>query len=168
MDVSQETKDAFSQHIPEKEYQALRRVEKISELLDSKFKIPGTNFRFGLDPIISLFPVLGDSVSFIISMYLVLTMYRHGVSGRVATKMALNATIDGLIGSIPVLGSIFDFFYKANNRNIKLLKEYYYQKMHTGKVKKFDRSALAFLLLLFAGVVYMYFYFYYMDYGLYY
>ncbi|UII31175.1 DUF4112 domain-containing protein [Fulvivirga ulvae] len=113
----------------------LQRVERISRLMDSKFTIPGTKIRFGLDPVLSLVPVLGDIATFIISGVLIHTMYNHGASGKLVTKMVINATLDAIIGAIPVAGSVFDIFFRANDRNVRLLKEYYEEDKHTGSGK---------------------------------
>lgn len=110
----------------------LRWVESIARLMDSKYKIPGTRFRFGLDPIIGLIPILGDATSAVISGGLVMYMVRFGVSRKIIYLMLVNTILDATIGSIPVIGWVFDFFYKANNRNIKLLKEHYHEGKHSG------------------------------------
>ena len=111
---------------------AIQWVEQLSSLMDSRFVIPGTNIRFGIDPILSLLPVFGDLITFIISGMLIYTMRNHGASRNVAIKMILNATMDTVIGAVPIVGTIFDVFYKANDRNIKLLKEHYFEGKHQG------------------------------------
>jgi hypothetical protein len=111
---------------------AIQWVEQLSKLMDSRFVIPGTNIRFGVDPILSLLPVFGDLVTFIVSGMLIYTMRNHGASRNVAIKMILNATLDAVMGAIPLVGTIFDVFYKANDRNVKLLKEHYYEGKHQG------------------------------------
>ena len=110
----------------------LRWVEEITRLMDSKFRLPGTNFRFGLDPVIGLLPVVGDVVTLAISGGLVLYMAKYGASGRVVVLMVINLFLDATIGSIPIIGSIFDFFYKSNTRNINLLKQHYQEGKHQG------------------------------------
>lgn len=110
----------------------LKWAERIAHLFDDQFRIPGTNFRFGIDPIVNLFPVAGDAAGFMVGAALVLSMAKHGVSRKVLVLMMLNLLIDGLVGSIPLIGTIFDFYYKANNRNIKLLKEHYVEGRHQG------------------------------------
>ena len=107
-------------------------ITALARLLDSRFIIPGTNIRFGLDPILSLFPILGDFVSYMFSGMLIYMMYNRGVSRKIVIKMVLNATLDAVIGVIPIVGSIFDVFYRANDRNIKLLKEHYLEDKHHG------------------------------------
>lgn len=133
----------------------LKWVDKIAQLMDSKFLIPGTKIRFGLDPIISLFPVVGDLVSYIISGVLINTMYRKGASQKLVVKMVINATIDLIIGSIPLLGSIFDVFYKSNTKNVQLLKEYYEEGKHQGSGKGLITLALAIVFIIIAGLVFL-------------
>jgi hypothetical protein len=121
----------------------LRSVERIARLMDSQFRLPGTRFRFGLDPILGLLPVVGDLSSLAVSGMLLLTMMRHGASGAVVVRMAFNILLDTVIGSIPILGNLFDFAYKANERNLNLLRRHYTEGRHQGSGK-----GLALLLLL--------------------
>lgn len=106
----------------------LRYVERLSRLLDSKFRIPGTSIRFGLDPIAGLIPVVGDAATMVVSLGLIYTMYKHGANGKVVTKMILNVLFDMAVGSIPVAGTIFDVWFKANDRNVEMLKKYYQKR----------------------------------------
>lgn len=103
--------------------------------MDARFQIPGTRMRFGLDPVLGLVPVLGDLAGFAVSGALILYMLRFGASRKVIALMVLNATLDATIGSIPVLGWVFDAYYKANQRNIRLLKEHYHEGKHQGSGK---------------------------------
>jgi hypothetical protein len=116
----------------DKEFKDLRWLEKTANLLDSKFRIPGTKFTFGFDPILGLIPILGDVSTFILSAIMITYMTKYGVSKKVLILMVLNIVLDALVGGIPVAGSIFDFVYKANDRNIKLLKEHYQEGRHEG------------------------------------
>jgi len=119
-------------------YQAddkLRWVEHVARLMDSQFVIPGTNIRFGLDPLFSLFPVVGGVPAAIVSMMLVNTMMRHGASGEVAVRMVTNIAIDTIVGAVPILGNIFDVTFRANDRNVRLLREHYNQGKHQGSGK---------------------------------
>jgi hypothetical protein len=110
----------------------MQNIEQIARLLDSQFIIPGTKIRFGLDPILSLFPVLGDFVTFLISGALIYAMHNHGASRKVVIKMLLNSTLDAVIGAVPLVGSVFDIFYRANDRNVRLLREHYLEGKHEG------------------------------------
>lgn len=126
----------------------LQSFERIAKLLDSKFEIPGTGIRFGLDPLLSLMPVLGDLVTLIISSMLIYTMHNQGASRKVVVKMMLNAGLDTVIGAIPLVGTVFDVFYRANDRNVRLLKEHYFEGKHQG-----SGTGLLFMIVLIAIVV---------------
>lgn len=107
-------------------------VETFTHLLDSKFQIPGTKFRFGIDPLINLIPFVGDIVGFAMSTTLVIIMSKYGASPKVIIKMLLNVLLDTIIGGVPVLGKVGDFFYKANEKNFALLKAHYFEGKHYG------------------------------------
>jgi hypothetical protein len=109
-------------------------VDGFSRLLDTKFRIPGTSIRFGADFILGLIPGAGDLLSLALSGILVATMAKHGASGRLVAKMLFNVALDALVGTIPVLGNIFDLIYKANYRNALLMREYYEVGKHQGSV----------------------------------
>lgn len=91
--------------------------------MDTRYRVPGTEYRFGLDPIISLLPVVGDTASLLISLYPVLEASRAGVRRRVLVKMLANLGLDWLVGLVPVVGVIPDAWYKANTRNLRLLEK---------------------------------------------
>lgn len=107
-------------------------ITRLARWMDSRFIIPGTNIRFGIDPLFSLFPIIGDLITYIISGALIYNMHNHGASRNVVIKMILNSTLDAVIGTIPLVGTIFDIFYRANDRNVKLLQEHYYEGKHQG------------------------------------
>jgi hypothetical protein len=113
----------------------LKWVDRITKLMDNQFRFPGTNWRFGLDPILGLFPVVGDLASFGVSAMLILTMARYGASGKMVTLMLLNVALDALFGSIPILGNIFDFGFKANERNLRMLRAHYEEGKYQGSGK---------------------------------
>ncbi len=112
----------------------LRWVDTFSRVLDTKFRIPGTDMRFGLDFILGLVPGAGDILSLGMSGTLIATMARHGASPLLVTRMLVNVVLDAFIGAIPVLGNIFDLLYKANYRNAELMREYYEEDKHRGSV----------------------------------
>ncbi|TGE06092.1 DUF4112 domain-containing protein [Hymenobacter fodinae] len=113
----------------------LQWVERVSHLMDSQFRVPGTSWRFGLDPLMGLIPVVGGLPSLAISGVLILTMMRHGASGQLVIRMLLNVIFDTIIGAIPVVGNIFDFAYKANDRNVRLLRRHYAEGKYQGSGK---------------------------------
>ena len=130
----------------------LRWVESIARLMDSQFRVPGTTWRFGLDPIMSLIPVVGGLPSLAVSGILILTMMRHGASGNLVVRMMLNVLLDTVIGAIPILGNIFDFAYKANDRNVRLLRQHYAEGKHQGSGRGLITLAII-LLLIVAGLL---------------
>jgi len=130
----------------------LRSVELLARLMDSRFKIPGTRFRFGLDPLIGLIPVLGDFTGFLFSGYIILICARNGASGFVLARMTLNIFIDALIGSVPLVGDLFDFAYKANNRNLKLMQQHYIEGRHKGGAWKVVVPILIILFIVIAAL----------------
>lgn len=117
----------------EKRKQEFEWVERISILLDSRYNIGG--FKFGLDPLLNLIPFAGQTISFGTSFLLVIIMMRNGAGSKVAVKMLLNVIKDAILGSIPFFGQVFDFFHKANKKNVKLLREHYFEDKHQGSAK---------------------------------
>jgi hypothetical protein len=133
----------------------LKWVERIAHLFDDQFAIPGTKFRFGLDPIVNLLPIAGDAAGFLVGAALVLTMAKNGVSRKVLILMMLNLLIDGLIGAIPLIGTVFDFYYKANTRNINLLKKHYEEDKYQGSGTGVLITIVVVLLLFLALFTYL-------------
>ncbi|MGI4022407.1 MAG: DUF4112 domain-containing protein [Janthinobacterium lividum] len=139
----------------------LKWVERIAYLLDEKFTVPGTKFKFGIDPVINLIPVAGDISGFVVAASLVWVMARHGVSRKVLILMVLNVMLDAVIGAIPLIGQVFDFYYKSNSRNIKLLKEHYQEGKHEGSGT--GVLVTIFIVLLVFFVLFLYFLYYVMQ-----
>ena len=100
---------------------SLRRVKIVASVLDDVIRVPGTDIRFGIDPLVGLVPGLGDLLGGAASAYIILEAARAGAPASVLTRMALNVGVDTLIGGIPVVGDLFDFAWKSNARNVKLL-----------------------------------------------
>ncbi len=130
-------------------------VEHIAHLFDDAFRVPGTQFRFGLDPLLNFIPLLGDASGFAVGAALIWVMAKHGVSRKVLILMVINITVDAVIGAIPLLGYVTDFYFKANTRNLKLLKEHYYENKHTGSGTGLVITLLLILLIIFLGVLYL-------------
>ncbi len=104
-----------------RQFELLRRW---SHLLDAAFRIPGTNIRFGWDPIVGLIPGLGDLSSPAFAALLLMQALRMRVPRIVLARMVLNAGIDALMGLVPGLGNVADIFWKANTRNMALLERH--------------------------------------------
>ena len=102
----------------------IARLRDLSNLLDSKWRFPGTEFRFGVDGIASIVPGVGDTLTGVIAAYIVWQAHQMGVPRRTLARMVWNVGLDWAVGSIPVLGTIFDFAFKANNRNMALLNRH--------------------------------------------
>ena len=103
----------------------LADLENLARNLDSRWRIPGTTIRFGLDAVAGLIPGAGDLAAAIISGHIILYGWRAGAPSHVLARMIGNVAIDTIVGSIPVLGSVFDVYYKANNRNVRLLRRHF-------------------------------------------
>ena len=129
---------------------SLKHIEILARLMDSRFAIPGTNIRFGLDGLIGLIPGIGDFSGLLVSFYIVGILAQNGASGFVPAKMIFNILIDTLLGSIPVIGDLFDFAYKANRRNFKLMQQHYVEGRHKGGAWKVVVPLLIFLFLIIA------------------
>ena len=99
------------------------RLAKLEHLFDRAYRLPGTDFRFGLDGILGLIPGIGDAGTAIVSSVIVADAYKSGARKRTLLKMAKNVGVDFLVGSIPLIGDLIDFGYKANTKNIKLLRD---------------------------------------------
>jgi Domain of unknown function (DUF4112) len=108
----------------ESNLRTLAALRKWSVLLDSAFRVPGTNLTFGLDPILGLIPGLGDLTTPLFAALLLLHGVRMRIPRVVQIRMLINAIIDFLIGFIPVVGDLFDFGWKANVRNLALLERH--------------------------------------------
>src|SRR5687767_636950 len=98
------------------------QLDAISYLLDNSIPVPGTRARFGLDAIIGLIPGLGDAAGSLISAYIVVQAARLGTAVPVLLRMLLNVGIEALVGAIPLAGDLFDAAFKANVRNVALLR----------------------------------------------
>ena len=101
----------------------LNRIRRLSRLMDTAIRIPGTSFRFGLDPIIGLVPGAGDIVSTAFSAYIIFLAARFGLPREVLTKMIFNVALEAFVGSVPLVGDLFDAVYKSNIRNLDLLEK---------------------------------------------
>lgn len=102
-----------------------KHLDRISFIMDDVMRVPGTNLRFGIDPIISLLvPFAGDLIGTLVSAYVVLVSVRYGLPKIVITRMVFNIGIDYVIGTLPVIGDVFDFVWKSNDKNMALLNKY--------------------------------------------
>ena len=113
----------MNKEIEEQNEERLLRLKLLSNRLDEIITIPGTKYKIGIDPIIGIFPVIGDLLGSILSIYIIYSGSKMGVSSQVITKMSINLGIDFTVGLIPVFGDIFDMGWKANKKNIELIEK---------------------------------------------
>jgi len=100
----------------------LARLRLLSHYLDDLVRIPGTNYRIGLDPLLGLLPVVGDAPTTVLSAYIVAEAAAFGVPRATLARMVSVLVVDAVVGSIPVVGDAFDAVWKANDRNVRLLE----------------------------------------------
>ncbi len=124
----------------------LERLRWLSELLDNSIPVPGTNFRFGIDTIIGLVPGVGDLIGGALSGYIILEAARLGVPRSLLARMGYNVLVDVAVGSIPLLGDLFDAGFKANLRNLALVNT------HVAAPATARRAGRRFVLLLAGGI----------------
>ena len=108
--------------------QSVARLEALARLMDSAFLIPGTNIRMGMDGILGLVPVAGDLISALVSSYLIWEARRLGVSRWVLGRMMANTALDTLVGAVPLVGDAFDVVFRANIKNMALLRKHIAKK----------------------------------------
>ena len=99
------------------------RARNLARLLDEAIRIPGTGIGIGLDAVVGLIPGVGDLAGGLMSAYVLATAARAGVPKAVLGRMLVNLATDSLVGTVPVLGDLFDVGYKANTRNVRLLEQ---------------------------------------------
>jgi hypothetical protein len=102
----------------------VRRLEVLAQLMDNAFLIPGLNRRVGLDAIIGLVPGIGDAITTAVQSYIIWEARRLGAPASVIARMVGNVALDGVVGVIPFVGDLFDATFKANIRNMKILRDY--------------------------------------------
>jgi hypothetical protein len=104
--------------------QSLARLEALAKVMDGAFMIPGTTIRFGLDGIIGLIPVAGDMIAGLVSIYLIWEAKQLGAPRWLIARMLANALLDTALGSVPVVGDAFDVLFRANMKNMALLRRH--------------------------------------------
>jgi hypothetical protein len=116
-----------------------RQVQDLARLLDSRFRVPGTGLRFGVDGLLGLVPGVGDAAGLALSTYVIAQAVGLGARGSTVGRMVANVVLDAVFGSIPVLGWAWDFWFKANNRNVALLERH---GLDPGGTEEWSRRSL--------------------------
>ncbi|HXE89764.1 MAG TPA: DUF4112 domain-containing protein [Terriglobales bacterium] len=100
------------------------QLDFLAALMDDLFRIPGTQLRFGLDPLVGLLPGLGDMLTGLVSALLLHAAWERGLPRVAIVRMLSNVALDSLLGSLPLVGDVFDVAWKSNRRNFDLLRKY--------------------------------------------
>src|SRR6478736_552653 len=114
----------FAISAPRSRAERIARIDALATLLDTAFVIPGTDIRFGLDALIGLVPGIGDAITTMMSLYIVREARALGAPRHVVARMLANVAIDGFVGAVPLLGDAFDVMWRANRRNVALLRKH--------------------------------------------
>ena len=101
-----------------------RRIEALEQLLEGMFVVPGLNRRVGLDALLGLVPVAGDAIAAVLGLYMVWEARNLGMPKWQLWRMAGHVGFDTLLGAVPVAGDLFDFLYRSNTRNLKIIKQH--------------------------------------------
>jgi len=102
--------------------QEIEKLESVAQWMDSRFVLPGTSIRFGLDSVIGLIPGVGDTLTFVTTAYFLGKAHRYKLPWQIKAQILWNGFLDWLIGLVPLIGDIFDIGWKSNMRNVELLK----------------------------------------------
>jgi len=101
------------------------RLDRLAMLFDTAFVVPGTNIRFGVESIIRLVPGIGDFAASALSCYLLFEAHSLGVPKHVFARLLANVALEGIVGTVPLVGDAFDVAFRANRRNVRILREYF-------------------------------------------
>jgi hypothetical protein len=103
---------------------ALRRLDWFARWSDDVFRIPGTSVRIGLEPLVGLLPGVGDAAGLLVAAYVPIEAWRIGAPPALILRMLGNIAVDGLLGTVPLVGDAFDVVFKANRRNVQVLQDW--------------------------------------------
>lgn len=127
-------------------------LERLSHLLDRVIRLPG-NFRIGLDGLIGLIPGIGDAAGALLGFYIVSRASALGLPKTVLVRMMLNVGVDTVVGAVPLLGDLFDFAFKANTRNIDLMRRALADGKHEKRTSALVLGGVLLAIVLFAALV---------------
>ena len=134
MPLSQEQFSQLTKNLPgvgSDPHSVRARVEAMEKVLERSFHIPGTRIPFGLDTVVGLVPVLGDVVTAAMGAYIVWEARNLGMSKWQLMRMAANVGVDTAIGAVPLVGDVFDFVWRSNSKNLRIIKKHL-DKHHPG------------------------------------
>ena len=104
---------------------AIDRLDMLATLFDTAIVVPGTNLRFGVEALLRLVPGIGDVAASALSVYLLYEASRLGVPRLLFVRMVANVVLEGAVGAVPLAGDAFDVFFRANRRNVALLRRHF-------------------------------------------
>jgi uncharacterized protein DUF4112 len=131
---------------------AERRIGRVTHLLDELVGVPGTPIKVGLDPVVGLIPVVGDAVAAGIGAWVIAEAASFGIPRVVLGRMILNLLVDLGIGAIPLIGDVYDAFFRSNTRNLELFRRH---AMDPDASTSGERAFFAGLLLLVVGIMWL-------------
>lgn len=137
-----------------------QQIDRIAYIMDECFRIPGLNWRFGVEALLGLVPGAGDVIGGIIGLFLLVRAFQFKLPKVVIARMVINNLIDVTVGSVPFLGDAFDFFWKSNTKNMNLFHQYAGQPeksttSHWILIGGIVISFVLLFLLIFAAIIYL-------------
>lgn len=121
----------------------MQRIRRMTKAFDTHWRVPGTSWRFGLDPVLGLIPAIGGLVTLGASVYGLVLARRVGAPWSVLTAMTGNVALDFFVGEIPLVGDVFDFAFKAHVRNLRLLENWMSRDLPSGAAAPTTTTAAA-------------------------
>ncbi len=131
----------------------LQQLRKLSDLWDRSLGIPGTKFRVGLESLFGLLPVGGDVLGIVFSVYLLIQALEFNLPKSILARMVFNIIVDGVVGSVPIVGDIFDTTWKANTKNVNLLEAHLRDPVKSHKSETWFITLLLGVLILVLVVI---------------
>ncbi len=136
----------------EERQQELRKLQKLASSLDSAIPLPG-GYRIGLDGLIGFIPIVGDSLTTLISSFIVVRGAQLGVPSHQLVRMMLNILLEASVGIIPLIGNVFDFVWKANEKNMRLIERHLPEQSPSRSTRRRLSYAAISIVLAFLGLV---------------
>src|SRR4029079_13106884 len=138
---------------PDAPRKSTQDLERLAHWLDTIFEIPGIRVRFGMDALLGLVPGVGDTASALASVYILQAASKYGVPRVTLARMTLNIGIDLLVGAIPIVGDLFDVYWKANRKNVELLRRHFKANPATERSIKRSDSLFVVGMIALIGVI---------------